>query len=1096
MYPFSLGDLDPMARLRQQNPFLPQQQATRPTIQPLAPEEEKSLLSQIGGAALGGVGYVGSALEKAFGGRAIRGALGGKPRELLSVLPFSDTLGITDYNDRVSGKQLLGFRPDDDSWAATLAGIGTEVALDPGTYLTFGSGALTGAGAAAKAAGVLPKTIAGRATTTLSQALAGAAPEALEAATRTLARSGTTLAEQGASHLGGVVGVGLPFMNPAFVLGANPGGAAFVQGLGAVAKGLDTAARSVPILSKLTYSPVADMAAKGYDLAGRYGRALFDNSVMGATTHAGQEAAEIGSAAGQKALSAHKTKLAEYAQQLQALGIPELEGTGQTLRSALEGTVGLVDPRARALVDEIRGYLPQVRHAANDLGVNVKGWQDVLNPDVEYFPRYATQQAKKGSLFGPDSQPLRAVDETVQSGRNPILQGFRQGTSGIEQALNDDLIHTLPLKDARQHLLDNYLTAPDAATLQAQGAVQAPKAVVKRGQQAVDAWFDAKAKTLAKNQRANASKFVDYARTLRAERGGQVDLFANHPLMDLQNYLEHSSKLHGAGEAGQSLLAKAALPVTQHLKPGEVTLKEALETAGLKGTGAKDQLANRLGVAPTDLGNYFVGPETTKELQRYMGGFQGTEATNPLLRGFDALTNLTKAFQTTFWPAFHVRNRISGAIQNLNEGGLGTLTQGGNASKLMAGETIPGAAEMIGMAGKMSDEQATAQLAKEMYAHGVGGHMPNIDRQIVGPGGSWAAGNTFDDFLQRIPGMGTPKSWTAAAQRALDFSEKGSLNPLNITGVGANADIFTPVAAGRQVGDMVEGVNRGSLYLTLRQQGMSAEQAAQRVLAAHFDYTPNALTSFEKTFMRRLVPYYSFTRQNLPYQLQALATAPSSLPAITAKAAGGLRQQDGEFLPEYLGGGLAAPLGEEDASGVRRYLTRLDTPVEGAFEWLQGGPRGTERTIMGALGMLNPLVKGPLEYATQRQFFTGRELPDLYSFTGNPLADMAIMSSPASRFFTTGRTLMDPAKWANPAAIPVNLLTGARMSDIDVNKFRNIAEREWVEERLRGLPEVSKFQTLSLRPGMEGSLSPEEYMLLRLNKTLETRAREAKKRGG
>ncbi len=1412
MYP--LGDLDPMARLRQQNPYLPQ--PARPTIQPLSPEEERPLLSKIGGAALGGVSYAGSALEKAFGGRAVRGLLGGKPRELLSVLPFSDTLGITDYDQRVSGKELLGFRPEDDSWGATLAGLGTEIALDPGTYLTFGGSALTGAGQAARAGGLLPKTLAGRATTTLSQALHGAAPEALEAVTRTLAKSGTTLAEQGGQHLGGVVGVGLPFMNPAMVFGANPGGAAFVQGLANTAKAADAAARSVPLLSKLTYSPVADAVSKGYDLATRYGRALFDNKVMGATTAEGQAAAEVGSEAGRKALAGYRKEMADQALKLKALGIPEFEGSGKLLHSALEGTVSATNPEARALIEQMRGTVARARQAGEDLGIPIKQWQDPLNPELQYFPRYSTQHAQKGggglgALFGADTRPLAAVDETVQSGRNPILQGFGQGTAGIEQALNDPLILTGELKASRQHLLDNYLTPPTAELLR--GRLSPPKRLLAPGKEAeLEAWLveksESAAKTWQKKQGANASKFVDYARNLAGQQaargGGATDLFGNHPLVNLEQYLEHASKLQGAGEAGQSLLAKMARPVTEHLKPGEVTLEEALRTAGLTGAGAKDALAGRLGVGADELANLFVGPDTVRELQRYMGGFQGTEASGALLGAFDKLTNLTKAFQTAVWPAFHVRNRVSGAIQNLHEGGMGTLFQGNNVARLMRGEVIPGAAQMIGRTG-MTDAEATAQIAGEMYAHGIGGHLPNISREIVGPGGSSYAGRTFDEFLQRIPGQGTPKTWTGAAKRAVDFSEPGSANLLNTQGVGANADIFSPVAGGRRFGDMVEGINRGSLYLSLRQQGMSAEQAAQRVLASHFDYTPSALTPFEKTFMRRLVPFYcvpddceiltrrgwlkvdelevgedvltmdhgsgesswapceaksvfdydgmllelsnskdrfaftpdhrwavlqdsrpssgkvtnrtfvrgfelrtnhviprvstflgtesvatpreaaivgwvvtdgyqrrrerspnhqelviyqspgkhlaeiiqllgsdgsvgkphpetgvvpvrvvgamnkrigellpskasivkfvcglsrvaadacydammkaegcksgggstecfaqkdgevldafqilsqmvgrvankcaagayvgsarpnlkiaranvgtiwyrgrvwcpqtkhgtwlmrrngrviwtgnSFTRHNLPYQLEALAQAPGSLPAITAKVAGGLRQQSQEFLPEYLGGGLAVPVGQEDASGVKRYLTRLDTPVEGAFEWLQGGPRGTERTLMGALGMLNPLLKGPLEYATQRQFFTGREMPDLYSFSGNPLVDQTIMSSPLSRFFTTARTLTDPAKWQNPAAIPINLLTGARMTDVDVGKMRNIAEREWVQENLRGLPEVSKFETLSVKPGLEGTLTPQEWQLLRLSKTLEKRARESKKRG-
>ena len=156
--------LDPYARLsappRQPSP-----------VQPLAPQEEESVLGRIGSAALGGVGYAGAALEKALGGRALRGALGGKPRELLSIIPFSDTLGITNEADRVSGKELLGYDRHDDSWGGMLGGMGGEMALDPGSYLTFGAGALSKAGQAAKAAGVLPKTTAARATGTLADIL-------------------------------------------------------------------------------------------------------------------------------------------------------------------------------------------------------------------------------------------------------------------------------------------------------------------------------------------------------------------------------------------------------------------------------------------------------------------------------------------------------------------------------------------------------------------------------------------------------------------------------------------------------------------------------------------------------------------------------------------------------------------------------------------------------------------------------------------------------------------------------------------------------------------------------------------------------------
>lgn len=66
-------------------------------------------------------------------GRAVRGGLAGRPDELAAILPFSDTLGITDPSRRVSGEDLLrdaGLRTGSETgdW---LAGMGVEMALDP-----------------------------------------------------------------------------------------------------------------------------------------------------------------------------------------------------------------------------------------------------------------------------------------------------------------------------------------------------------------------------------------------------------------------------------------------------------------------------------------------------------------------------------------------------------------------------------------------------------------------------------------------------------------------------------------------------------------------------------------------------------------------------------------------------------------------------------------------------------------------------------------------------------------------------------------------------------------------------------------------------
>src|SRR6266852_7894835 len=132
-----------------------------PAFPAYSPEEEQSLLGKWGGVAASGLGYVGSTLDKAFGGRAIRGLLGGKPEELASLIPFSDTLGITDPANAVKGRDLLeqagmiepsrpGFQWGD------IAGMGAELALDPATLLLGPGKALTKAGLGAAKLGRVP----------------------------------------------------------------------------------------------------------------------------------------------------------------------------------------------------------------------------------------------------------------------------------------------------------------------------------------------------------------------------------------------------------------------------------------------------------------------------------------------------------------------------------------------------------------------------------------------------------------------------------------------------------------------------------------------------------------------------------------------------------------------------------------------------------------------------------------------------------------------------------------------------------------------------------------------------------------------------
>lgn len=103
--------------------------------------EQDSLLKQARRTAMSGLQYVGETLDKP--GSAVRGLLAGKPEQLVNLVPFSDTVGLTDPETRVSGRDLgekLGLLAANKKGfdLGDLAGFGIELATDPLTWVGGG----------------------------------------------------------------------------------------------------------------------------------------------------------------------------------------------------------------------------------------------------------------------------------------------------------------------------------------------------------------------------------------------------------------------------------------------------------------------------------------------------------------------------------------------------------------------------------------------------------------------------------------------------------------------------------------------------------------------------------------------------------------------------------------------------------------------------------------------------------------------------------------------------------------------------------------------------------------------------------------------
>jgi hypothetical protein len=312
--------------------------------------------------------------------------------------------------------------------------------------------------------------------------------------------------------------------------------------------------------------------------------------------------------------------------------------------------------------------------------------------------------------------------------------------------------------------------------------------------------------------------------------------------------------------------------------------------------------------------------------------------------------------------------------------------------------------------------------------------------------------------------------------------------------------------AQRQAGRLVEDVNRVSALLGYLDKGYDLASAIKRVKATHVDY--KNLSKFERGAMRRIAPFYSFTRGIAENTAKELMDHPGGKLAQTIRASNSGREGGG-YVPDYIGEGAAIPLGPD------KYLSRLGLMHEGAFDpfvfkTMPGDEEGEAasldvfrtpgRTMQKFLSMTNPVIKTPLELAFDKNLFTGRAHKDLYPYPipgGLMRGDFATMgnalinASPASRGFRTVRKLTDERK-----NIPERVLSGlGGIGLTDVYKGAEQAKEldaRRVTEELLG--ESRNIGELTKQYAFKGStLTPTEKSLLRLSRTFDKRARERAK---
>ncbi len=325
--------------------------------------------------------------------------------------------------------------------------------------------------------------------------------------------------------------------------------------------------------------------------------------------------------------------------------------------------------------------------------------------------------------------------------------------------------------------------------------------------------------------------------------------------------------------------------------------------------------------------------------------------------GFDAVTSLFKRSVTGIFAPFHVRNYMSGHIQNFEVLGIDAL----NPKNINAGQKV---AFLMGKGKKLPKE-----LEKTF--------KPFIDR---------FSGDTFynADFENAL------KSGNDLKTIGATLSKERLKTTIKTLGLGQEA---IPFKVGRAVGQFIEHSQKATAYITALSQGKTVQEALDLATKAGFDY--RQLTAFESQIMRRIVPFYSFARKNIALQLQTLGENPQRINQILAffgnnplalfglKEGTPLTDEEKKNLPSFLREAIGIKL-EDTPEGLSQFISSFGTPIE-AFAQLFGS-----NPVLRGISMMNPIIKAPIEIGIGKDSFRQRDLKDVYDAKEYELAPQVV----------------------------------------------------------------------------------------------------------
>lgn len=159
----------------------------------------------------------------------------------------------------------------------------------------------------------------------------------------------------------------------------------------------------------------------------------------------------------------------------------------------------------------------------------------------------------------------------------------------------------------------------------------------------------------------------------------------------------------------------------------------------------------------------------------------------------------------------------------------------------------------------------------------------------------------------------------------------------------------------QEVGDYIEKMAKRQQFSILLEKGYDPLEAKRHVDKFLFDY--NDLTDFETDFMKRIIPFYTFAKKNLGLQIDTIMNNPTPVKTVR-RMLDNQRKVNVSAEEERL-------ITDNDNDKIILDFGGKKRTISTNLPWVQ------DTNILGAI---TPLIKTPLEMATNKNFTFGTEI--------------------------------------------------------------------------------------------------------------------------